>query len=108
MALSKQIEVAASQTGATLIDPGASFGLIIDRIVVSPATDIECEVWHGASQTVNNTLVHIQKGGIDKSFISGRAQNGKRLPLGEVLKLTNGADTVKVTVDYHLDDNAVG
>lgn len=99
-------EIAASQTGATLIDPGSGAGLIVDWITIMPTTDIEVEVWHGAAQTDTNTIIHVERGGVDKDFRSPSRGTGLQLPKGEVLKLTNGADTVKVVIGYHLDNNA--
>lgn len=95
-----RVEVAASQTGATLVDPGANAGLVLEWITVSPASDIEAEVFYGATQSDTNTIIHIQKGGIDKPF------GGLRLPKAAILKLTNGTDTVKVVIEYALHAHA--
>jgi len=105
--LTKRIEVLASQTGATLIDPTSGVGLVIDWIEVSTNTDVRAQVWYGSSQTDDNTIVDILRGGLSKDFRSPSRGSGLALPAGDVLKLTNGADIVKVVVGYHLDDNAV-
>jgi hypothetical protein len=102
-----QIEVAASQTGGELLDPGTGKEIILDWIVVSTASDISVEIWFGSAQTTANTLVHILRGGIDKDFRSPAHGSGIDLGSGNILKITNGAALTKVVIGYHINSNPV-
>jgi len=102
-----QIEVAASQTGGELLDPGTGKEIVLDWIVISSTSDVSIEVWHGSAQTTANTIAHIVRGGIDKDFRSPRNGGGIHLGSGQILKITNGNSTVKVIIGYHINSNPV-
>jgi len=102
-----QIEVAVSQTGGELLDPGTGKEIVLDWIVVNTGSDIEVEIWHGSAQTTANTIVHLLRGGIDKDFRSPSNGGGLHLGSGQILKITNGNALVKVVIGYHINSNPV-
>lgn len=103
--LTYQETVAASQTGETLIDPTSSFGLIIDQVILAPDSDIAFHLFHG-SVSASTKIAEFNRGCLSMDFRDHKG-NGLRLPKGAILKATNGADAVEITVHYHLDANAL-
>jgi len=105
--LTKRVTVPASQTNYTVVDPGANAGLIIDWISVLPDSDVACAVGVAASAIgASDTIVALNRGGIDKDYRSPSNGCGMRFPKAHKLLCTNGADAVEIVVGYHLDSNA--
>lgn len=102
-------EIANSQTNATVIDPGAGVGLVIDWIIIgSPvahADGIELSLGNTAEGTV---IAHTVTAGA-WMFDYRSPSKGSGLAAGAGVKLlaTTGtaAGSYKVTVGYHLDNN---
>jgi hypothetical protein len=108
MLLKKTIDIVASQTGTTVIDPGAAAGLEIARITFSPITAGLLTVFIGTDADPNRLLYMQATIGIPQvaDWMDARADDRPRGAKTIILKYTTGTViTGRLLVEYALRQN---